>query len=631
MLPLRLLEKGIYCVPFAKGGTPLVNYAHWRERPPDKQFYADLWEKHKDAGILMLCENIEVIDLDEKNAGPNDNLYWDFEFMLDIEAPELRDKIYIESTKSGGYHYIFRTKSKGKSCVLASRPLTPDEELTALLSGADNAPTFKTLVDYLAHGKLCRIAPSVGYRVISGDILNLPELTQDEVDTLLSIAKRLNKFHKVSKTPYEKEGRPGDIFNNSVDFYWTLDQLTSIGWNKIYEDAEWIRLSRPGARNSRGTDGTISKKTNAFFCLTTSEAYPNNQPMSPFSLYTHLNYGGDWVEAAKELARQGFRSQRENDNVGAKSFKELAEAKRMSFARSVSENFWLSYENVPVAGEGMLLMISGKTGSFKSQTMASIVSGAIGHSPLGFDWNLPYDKRGILWFDTEQNDYYAKNTFKNIHIGANKDPEMDIVNYYMLLDYKPEERMAFIENAVNAFPECGVVVIDGMIDLSNYRGNSEEEASQIINWLLKLKSKGILIMMIMHEPESKGSDGKAQGHLGSALMGKVECYFQVRIVERDENDRPVEVLMKQNKSRGERINKIAIQSRSRIAYVSGREPAFVGESLKKEREAKAVLFATAVSSRQPKEKEEDSQYDDKIQLISRLQSFLGDSGDVCPF
>lgn len=631
MLALELYDQGILAVPYSlRTKLPLIEYSHWRTKKPSRDEYRMIWQSNPNAGLQMLCENIACVDLDVKNEGQDDNIIIDFELELMVDHPLIFKKLYIQSTKSGGRHYIFKTKTNGKSSRLAARPMTDGEQLQAMMSsGNSNIPLYKTLVDYLAHGKLCRIAPSPGYNTIQGNILALNTLTEEEVEIVKGAAKRLNRHYDRQGIKYEQDQRPGDIFNQKHPTYHDLLRLCEAqGWRRIGENNQWVKLNRPDARNKNSVDAQISKSGNFFWNFSSSENYPE-QALSPFAFYAHTHHGGDYQEAARDLHKQGYNIQPEANKEQTKGFLELAMANKVRFSTDgKSDNFWLYHDGKPIAGEEMMITISAKSKTFKSTIAAAIVSGAIGHSPLNFEWRLPEDKMDILWFDTEQDmKTYGPKTLRSIHHGANLTKENGRVNYYSIRDFTPSERMKFIESAIDAYPEAGIIVIDGMIDLSNYFGNNEAEASDIDNWLKKMKSKGIIMILIMHEPESKASDGKPQGHLGSMLMRKSECLFQVKVLERDEDNRATEVKLINSQSRGEQIPALIVQSRNKIAFTQGSEPEAVLSILQRERAAKAYM-AKIPNSRY--EKEEPGPSTDG--MIQRLDQFLStaDEDDV-PF
>ncbi len=253
-------------------------------------------------GICIICGkvsgNLEVIDFDDDGEL---QAAW-----LSSIPDELREKLVIESTPSGGSHVLYQC----------------EDEVCGNLKLAQSKMDGKvqTLIETRGEGGLVLCAPTDGYVLQQGDIINLPILTEAERETLLRAAWQLNEHWPepvdeveqiVNEPVYEKSpsskhvplrtDRPGDDFNRRGD---PREILRKHGWvlDKPGENERW---RRPG----KDKDYSATLKHGVFYVFSTN-AHPFEplKPYSPFGVYTMLEQGGDFSAAARALSAQGYGS-----------------------------------------------------------------------------------------------------------------------------------------------------------------------------------------------------------------------------------------------------------------------------------------------------------------------------------
>ena len=84
-----------------------------------------------------------------------------------------------------------------------------------------------------------------------------------------------------------------------------LDILIQNSWSVVGESAKYIYLLRPGETDSK-TSGVIFKDSNLFWPFTTSTDFQAEQPYDSFQCYAVINHSGDFYEASREIAKQGY-------------------------------------------------------------------------------------------------------------------------------------------------------------------------------------------------------------------------------------------------------------------------------------------------------------------------------------
>lgn len=152
-----------------------------------------------------------------------------------------------------------------------------------------------------------------------------------------------------------------------------------------------------------------------------------------------------------------------------------------------------------------------------------------------FKGNLPPNKNRVIFFDTEQSEYYVQKVFHRVCKSIGSTPEN--FEAYCLRKYNPTERLDIIDLAIKITPDLGFVAIDGIRDLVTSI-NDEEEATKIASHLLKwTQEKQIHIVTVLHQ--NKG-DLNARGHLGTELVNKAQTVLSVSLDPMDKNISVVE-------------------------------------------------------------------------------------------
>jgi hypothetical protein len=140
------------------------------------------------------------------------------------------------------------------------------------------------------------------------------------------------------------------------------------------------------------------------------------------------------------------------------------------------------------------------------------------------------DKNRVIFFDTEQSEYYVQKVFHRVCKLLGSTP--DHFEAYCLRKFTPLERLELIDTAIQSIPDLGVVAIDGIRDLVTSI-NDEEEATKIASYILKwTQEKQIHIVTVLHQ--NKG-DLNARGHLGTELVNKAQTVLSVSLDANNKN------------------------------------------------------------------------------------------------
>ena len=285
---LAYLEAGL-CVLPARPDQKRPVVASWKEyqQHPPTEVEVRAWFSNGHALCILtgaISGNLEMLDFDAGGA-----LYDRWARLVEEQAPGLLARLAMERSQRGGRHVVYRCA--GAVCgnlKLAQR------------RGADGK--LQTLIETRGEGGLFLCAPSPGYELIQGTFTNLPALTADERDILLSAAWSLNE-HVPAPDPTPTcstgAGRPGDDFSARGD---VRALLVKHGWAlaKGGENEYW---RRPG--KDSGWSATLKDRV---FYVHSSNAAPfePGKAYAPFGAYAILEHHGDYSAAAGALRAEGY-------------------------------------------------------------------------------------------------------------------------------------------------------------------------------------------------------------------------------------------------------------------------------------------------------------------------------------
>jgi len=277
------------------------SWKQYQYNAPTEQQLATMFAHPKVQGLAIICGavsgNLEVIDVDCK-YGVDFSKYCDK--ILDAD-PVLFGKLFIVKTKSDGYHIYFRCEFIEGNQKLAERPPN-DAELKA-------NPMAKSyvLIETRGEGGYVCAPPTAGYNPEPGN-KQIPVLTIDERDTLMSCAREFNKIiEEVAQvdlpkvTPNNYKITVWEDYNKRGN---SLELLTKHGWTVLNNDGKKTYLLRPGSTTS-ATSAVIFNDTKIFYPHTTSTNF-ENKGYNPFGVYMMLEASNDHKKATKQLAKLGY-------------------------------------------------------------------------------------------------------------------------------------------------------------------------------------------------------------------------------------------------------------------------------------------------------------------------------------
>lgn len=278
-------------------------------------------------GILSGENNagLEVIDIDEKYS-LDGNLFKNYKRLIGEVSKDLLKKLVVQKTPSGGHHFIYRCQHIEGNLKLAQRYTTPHEKNETYLAELKDGETkevalkraendkVRVLLETRGEGGQIVCYPSKGYEIIYGDFYGIKEITIDERETLINIARQFNECIVESRPAQRIESRKGvkglSVFDDYNDRGDVVSLLEKNGWKIIANKGSKTIFLRPG-QTSSASSGNYDHDKKWFSVFTTSTEFEPQHAYLPYAVYAILECNKDFTEASKKLYEEGYGERKE--------------------------------------------------------------------------------------------------------------------------------------------------------------------------------------------------------------------------------------------------------------------------------------------------------------------------------
>lgn len=288
------LKAQLSVIPTKEDKRPALNswLPYQKQRLTEEEVDA-LFNTAKGIGIICgaISGNLEVIDVDTKHDETG-YLWEDLKTLLEDNLPYLYSSLVIAQTKSGGYHIYYRCSSIAGNLKLSTKL------------------NREVLVETRGEGGYVIAPPTLGYKYIQGEPINIPTITPEEREIILSISRSFNEIEEVkaklsttSSTTYNSTGlSPFEDYNQRGDI---IGLLESKGWRVINERAQRINLLRPGSTDSK-TSGNYHTGLKVLRVFSSSTEFNPDKGYSPSQAFSLLECKEDNKVAYKRLLELGY-------------------------------------------------------------------------------------------------------------------------------------------------------------------------------------------------------------------------------------------------------------------------------------------------------------------------------------
>jgi hypothetical protein len=288
---------------------------------------------------------------------------------------DLVSTLLIAKTPSGGRHLIYRHLGE----ALGNQKL------------ARGRGSQKATIETRGEGGYIATDPTPGYKLVQGSWDNIPVISADDRDFLLTLARYLDEGVIVQERLEAKVpigDRPGDVFNSKGPSPQVV--LEEYGWTEVGRNSRGTLMRRPG--KDRGWSACIYADSDIFYCFTSSSEFEPSTSYSKFSVLATLKFNRDYIACAQYVRELGYRNehQRLEDVLAtqahiANNAKAKEERESVGWVRAsevdLTEVAWLWEPYVPL---GDITLCAGDPGIGKSTTMQALATAVtIGGSICG--------------------------------------------------------------------------------------------------------------------------------------------------------------------------------------------------------------------------------------------------------
>ena len=173
-------------------------------------------------------------------------------------------------------------------------------------------------------------------------------------------------------------------------------------------------------------------------------------------------------------------------------------------------------DDAVIGTAGNFVAITGLPKARKSTIISALVASFITGTPVfNFQLKIHKEKDHIAVFDTEQSPYDFNRSINTIEklSGYSRPDVFTFLDAFLLSQDEPSEILRIIDQYLKITPNCGIIVIDGLLDLIDNM-NDEGSSKRLIRILKKwAKRHEILIITVLHLGKK---DQNSIGHIGSA-------------------------------------------------------------------------------------------------------------------
>ena len=243
-------------------------------------------------GCIGGINDIECIDVDLKVFTSLEersewwNEYWSF---LSDNIEDLKNKVCIAKTMKGGYHIIYKTKTKKGNTKIAS--LKGHKEAIIETRGVGG--------QFILYGNF----------LYDKEYHHIDYITEQERDIIWTISKTYNYIDEVVvEVPKKSEFTPKNETDVSpwVDYnskHTALD-LIQDEFKIVRNTSKSYVIKRNGAESPHS--GYVFKDSGCMFLFSTGTIYPNETLLSPFIIYSWKYHNGDFNKSASQLYDDGY-------------------------------------------------------------------------------------------------------------------------------------------------------------------------------------------------------------------------------------------------------------------------------------------------------------------------------------
>jgi hypothetical protein len=295
-----LADQDIPLIPIVDDGSrrPACRWRAFQDEPPTHDQIDRMFKRRRGAALVG-GRGVETLDFDASE------LVEPWRERVEAQCPGLLDRLPMARTPSGGQHVYYRHTG----------PEYGNRKLAMALRDGKR----ETLIETRGKGGYAIVPPTPAechptgrpYVMLQGSLLELPTLTGDERELLLSTARQFNEIRQETRSHEPEPGRPGiprgdrpgDCFNAQAS--WD-NLLRPHGWQRDHTRDGTTYWTRPGKDRGVSASTNYGGKDLLYVFSTNADPFDSERSYVKFATYTLLHHGGDFKAAYRSLALHGY-------------------------------------------------------------------------------------------------------------------------------------------------------------------------------------------------------------------------------------------------------------------------------------------------------------------------------------
>lgn len=521
------VQHGFCVVPPREDGTKAPDSHAWKQFQTRHPTLEELrgWYAPPRHGVGLVCGEIsgglELFEFEALAVEQGLDAKW-AEMLRDSGEDELCDLLlsgYTERSAAGGLHILYRC------------PFTKTEKLA---SSAEH----KTLIETKGEGGYVIVAPSAGpvhplggaWTALSGTLATVPTITPEQRTTIHRIARLLDQTtvditDGWRSAPSRTDHGPSafDLYRNDLNINTlTVEMLEAHGWKRCGQSGDTVYLTRPGKEGGvSATVGHVGPGVTTIFTTSTSlEA----RTYSPADLFTHVEHGGNYGEAARALEKRGWiaRIDRMTPVVQAPDVPLHTDRPEPAEDDELLPTGWEAIDLLPywrgeqpempptifARDDGLGLVYSGKVNTFQGESESMKTWAAM--CAVAEQLN---QGNACIYIDYEDSPNSVVERFKLLGVR----PTAPLIYLRPDTPFSLEARDQ-LDDLLRTLDPVAIVVLDGVTEAMTHDGLNLLDNQDIAKWFKSLPKwvakheTGPCVITIDHVP--KNPDGRGKGAIG---------------------------------------------------------------------------------------------------------------------
>lgn len=318
-----LHQAGLVVIPTANDTSkrPAIPWKHYQNNPNTTAEINNWYGGGNPRGYGLaivtgrVSGNLEMAEIEGKALGRLPEIA---QLATDTGLGELWAKMstsWTEQSPSGGIHWIYRVDPTIK---------LPGNTKLARKHNPTGTPRWEVLTETRAEGGYFIAAPTDGthhesgrpWRTLTGGPHTIATISGEEREAFHALLASIGDEEPEQPAPatlpldtaagdWTEGKKPGDHYELETTWAQILEPA---GWTRSHTQGHTTYWVRPGKKPGTGFSATTGRDParDRLYVFTTSTEFDTETPYTKFGAYALLNHGGDYHEAARALAKEGW-------------------------------------------------------------------------------------------------------------------------------------------------------------------------------------------------------------------------------------------------------------------------------------------------------------------------------------